>query len=145
VSVIKRPAVLFAVLLAAVAFGVSYALSANGGGSAKSAGFALPGKGAQPLKVSDASQLDTGTLHTVGSIPGLHANQAAKKGAPAAAAPTPAPAAPVRRAPVRRRATSPTPAPVTVTPTPTPTPTPAPAPAPKPKPQSPPQTFDDSG
>jgi hypothetical protein len=138
--VIKRPAVIFAVLLAALAFGVSYALSANSGSSTKSAGFALPGKGAKPLKVSDASQLDTGTLHTVGSIPGLHASQA-KKAAPAAAAP--APAAPVRRAPARRRATTPTP--VTVTPTPTPTPTPAPAPAPKPQPQSPPQTFDDSG
>jgi hypothetical protein len=142
--VIKRPAVLFAVLLAALAFGVSYALSANGGSSSRSAGFALPGKGARPLKVSNASQLDTGTLRTVGAIPGLNASPA-KKAAPAAAAPTPAPAAPVRRAPARRRATSPTPAPVNVNPTPTPTPTPTPAPAPKPKPQSPPQTFDDSG
>ena len=124
---IKRPAAIFAALLAALAFGVSYALSADGG-SSKSAGFQLPGSAAKPLKVSAASELQTGELKPVGAIPGLSGLPAVKAKAKAKPAPAPAPA-PVRGAPVRRRST-PAPAPVVRTPAP------APAPAPKPAPEA---------
>jgi hypothetical protein len=140
VSVIKRPALLLAVLLAALAFGVSYALSA-GGGSTKSAGFQLPGSAAKPLKVSAASELQTGQLKPVGSIPGLSGQPAVKSKAKPAPAPAPAPA---RRTPVRRRST-PAPAPTPVVRTPAPAPAPAPRPAPKPAPKAPQPSFDDSG
>jgi outer membrane biosynthesis protein TonB len=133
----SRAGVAGAALLVALAFGASYALSAESGDE-KSPGVEVPGKPASPLKVSEAG-LRTALLGSATQIPGTLNRDPVKRKAAAAPAPAPAPT------PAPTPAPEPTPAPAPApTPAPAPAPTPAPAPAPNPD-DGTGQTFDDSG
>ena len=139
----SRAGAALSALLVALAFGASYALSAESG-DRQTRPVEVPGKPASPLRVSEGG-LRTGLLGSAAEIPGTLNVEPVKRKAPATA-----PAPPSTTAPAPAEAPDGTPEPTPPEPTPPeptpaePTPPPAPAPAPNPDAGTG-QTFDDSG